>query len=690
MKYQPSTGIVKFLTAPTRIPVDRQAAEDELFAERERARSVLNSLGDAVVCIDIFDNITFLNVIAEKLTGNSLANTLGRPIAEVLRIPAVARPLIVPIPMEMTGLQQHHSSVTSSSTMIGIDGKHIAIDYTMAPIYDRNKEINGAVYVFRDVSDAREMSIQNAYSAQHDFLTGLPNRTLLSDRIGNAIARAARDKKKVVVFFLDLDGFKHINDSLGHPVGDLLLQSVAKRLGSCVRAGDTVCRQGGDEFIILLSEVTNLLDAANKADILLRILAETHSTEHHDLHVTGSIGISVYPDDGQDAETLIKNADTAMYQAKANGRQSYQFFTSAMNVRAVERQAMEENLRRALKNEEFELHYQPKINLRTRKIIGAEALIRWNHPARGSIPPSEFIPVAEDCGLIVPIGTWVLRMACMQAKEWTDAGYPKLTMSVNVSAMEFSNKDFLEGVFTILKETGMDPHGLELELTESVLMKRPDLTVAALQALRNIGVKIAIDDFGTGYSSLSYLRKFPVDSLKIDRSFVSHINSDGEDSVIVKAVIGMARNLKLRVVAEGIETLEQLQFLAAHQCDDAQGYYFSKPMPAPEFAKVLQKGVSAIFYTHSENNQRKHSRHRVLKDGKIVSSDMQSVTDVKIRDLSATGALLQMQASVGLPKAFSLFVVSERLLYPAEERWRKNNSMGIEFVGAPHLTSLRV
>ena len=309
------------------------------------------------------------------------------------------------------------------------------------------------------------------------------------------------------------------NDTLGHPIGDKLLQSVARRLSDSVRGGDTVSRQGGDEFIVLLTEVTELLDCSTKAGKILKALAEAHSTGHHELHVTASIGISVYPDDGLDAETLIKNADTAMYQAKANGRQSYQFFKPAMNVRAVERQSIEENLRRALKQGEFELHYQPKINLKTRAIIGAEALIRWTHPTRGSVPPAAFIPVAEDRGLIVPIGAWVLREACRQARAWTDAGLTELTMAVNVSAMEFANEDFLEGVFSTLHETGMPHNRLELELTESVLMKRADSAVAVLQALRNKGIRVAVDEFGTGYSSLSYLRKFPVDALKIDQSF---------------------------------------------------------------------------------------------------------------------------------------------------------------------------
>ena len=297
--------------------------------------------------------------------------------------------------------------------------------------------------VFRDVSAARAMALQMAHSAEHDFLTGLPNRMLLNDRVGQAIALAPRHKKQVAVLFLDLDGFKHINDSLGHPIGDKLLQSIAKRLVDCVRGSDTVSRQGGDEFVVLLSEVEQSEDAAITARRMLQAVAEAHSIDQHDLHVTTSIGVSVYPDDGLDAETLIKNADTAMYQAKENGRQSYQFFKPAMNVRAVERQSIEESLRRALERQEFALHYQPKIDLRTGAITGAEALLRWTHPTRGLVSPAQFIPVAEDCGLILPIGTWVLREACGQARAWVDAGLPVATMAVNISAMEFRNENFL-------------------------------------------------------------------------------------------------------------------------------------------------------------------------------------------------------------------------------------------------------
>jgi len=310
------------------------------------------------------------------------------------------------------------------------------------------------------------------------------------------------------------------------------------------------------------------------------------------LHVTTSIGLSVYPEDGLNAETLIKNADTAMYQAKENGRQSYQFFKPAMNVRAVERQSIEESLRRALEREEFTLHYQPKIAVRTGEVTGAEALVRWTHPTRGPVSPAEFIPVAEDCGLILPIGRWVLREACKQAGAWLHAGLPLGTMAVNISAMEFRDDGFLENVFATLKDAGLHASALELELTESVLMKRAESAAAVLKSLRDGGVQIAIDDFGTGYSSLSYLRKFPIDALKIDQSFVRQITTTPDDTTIVTAVISMGRSLKLRVVAEGVETQEELAFLQAHHCDEAQGYFFSRPVLPQDFAKILKAGVS--------------------------------------------------------------------------------------------------
>jgi diguanylate cyclase (GGDEF)-like protein len=462
----------------------------------------------------------------------------------------------------------------------------------VAPIHDRQGKATGAVIVFRDVSVTRAMELEMAHLAQHDFLTGLPNRMLFSDRVRQAIAVAPRHLKKVAVLFLDLDGFKHINDSLGHAVGDRLLQSISKRLVTCVRGADTVSRQGGDEFVVLLSEMEKSEDAAITARRMLQAVAKAHSVELHDLHVTASIGVSVYPDDGMDSETLIKNADTAMYQAKENGRQSYQFFKPAMNVRAVERQSIEESLRTALQRDEFSVHYQPKINIQTGRISGAEALLRWTHPTQGPISPARFIPVAEDCGLILPIGNWVLREACKQARAWMDAKLPLATIAVNISAIEFRDDRFLDGVFKILEETLLDPKYLELELTESVLMKHAESTESILNTLREKGIQLAVDDFGTGYSSLSYLRKFSIDAIKIDQSFIRQITTAPDDTTIVTAMIGMGRSLKLRVVAEGVETQQELDFLKVHHCEEAQGYYFSRPVPPQQFAKLLKAGIA--------------------------------------------------------------------------------------------------
>ncbi|MEO8754149.1 MAG: EAL domain-containing protein [Casimicrobiaceae bacterium] len=584
-----SRGLLRAL----RYAIERKSMEEALFVETERAQVTLNCIGDAVACTDIAGKITFLNVVAEKMTGWSLAEAAGRPMDDVFRILDATSRQSSPNPMDLGGAQDQVAPLRSNCILIRRDGFEIPIEDSVAPIHDREGRATGAVIVFRDVSAARAMALQMAHSAEHDYLTGLPNRMLFNDRVGQAIMLAQRHIKKVAVLFLDLDGFKHINDSLGHPIGDKLLQSIAGRLVNCVRASDTVSRQGGDEFVVLLTEVEQPEDAAMSARRMLQAVAEAHSVDQHDLHVTTSIGVSVYPDDGMDAETLIKNADTAMYQAKENGRHSHRFFEPAMNVRAVERQSIEEGLRRALERQEFALHYQPKIRLGTGAITGAEALIRWTHPTRGVVTPAQFIPVAEDCGLILPIGRWVLRKACEQARAWADAGLQPMTMAVNVSAMEFLDENFLQGLFAILSETGLDARCLEIEVTESVLMQRTEATAVILRTLRRRGVQVAVDDFGTGYSSLSYLRKFPIDTLKIDQSFVREITTGPDEATIVTAVISMARSLKLRVVAEGVETAEELAFLQAHQCDEAQGYLFSRPVVPQQFAKLLASGIAA-------------------------------------------------------------------------------------------------
>ena len=435
------------------------------------------------------------------------------------------------------------------------------------------------------------MATHLSHGAQHDFLTDLPNRMLLNDRLQQAISLARRHGHRIAVLFLDLDRFKHINDSLGHVLGDQLLQAVAMRLKACVRRSDTVGRQGGDEFVVVLSELDVAENAARSAAKLLAALTAPYHIGLHHLTVPVSIGVSIYPDDAEDAATLINNADTAMYQAKENGRNNYQFFRQEMIARAVERQFIEGSLRVALDRQELSLHYQPKVDLCSGAIVGVEALLRWQHPERGFIPPAQFVPIAEDTGLILPIGQWVLREACRQSRAWLDAGLPPMPIAVNISAIEFRSEDFVDSIRTILKETRLDPLCLELELTESVLMKYAESTVSMLKALKSIGVQLAVDDFGTGYSSLSYLSQFPIDSLKVDQSFVQEISSKSNDAVIVSAVISMGNILKKRVIAEGVETREQLDFLTTAGCEEAQGYYFSAPMVAEQFAALLEARV---------------------------------------------------------------------------------------------------
>jgi diguanylate cyclase (GGDEF)-like protein/PAS domain S-box-containing protein len=571
--------------------IERKAVEDALYLERERAVVTLNSIGDAVLCTNISGNITYLNLVAEAMTGWRREEAIGKPLAEVFRIIDGSTRKTARDPMEMAVEQNRTVGLTVNCVLIRRDGFESAVEDSAAPIHDRAGRVIGAVIVFHDVSAARAMSHKMAHSAEHDVVTNLPNRLLLNDRITQSIALAHRQGRPIAVIVLDLDHFKYINDSLGHAIGDALLQSISKRLLTGVRASDTVSRQGGDEFVILLSEIAFPEDAARSARKLLLSLTAPHSIGGQDLRIDASIGISVYPEDGEDAETLIKNADMAMYHAKERGRNNFQFFKPEMNLKAVERQSLEGSLRCALERQEFLLHYQPKVNLITGEITGVEALIRWQRTDRRLVPPSEFVPIAEDCGLIVQIGRWVLRETCRQAREWQEADLPFKRVSINVSAAEFRDKDFVEGVRTILLETGLEAQYLDLELTERVLMEDVESTGEVLRELKTMGVHLAVDDFGTGYSSLSYLQQFPIDVLKIDQSFVHRITSDSRDSAIVSSIIDMGRNLKQRVIAEGIETQEQLAFLQAQHCAEGQGYLFSKPLAAAQFAQLLQTGV---------------------------------------------------------------------------------------------------
>jgi len=570
---------------------ERKTAEETLFTEKERAQVTLNSIGDAVLSTDIAGKVTYLNAVAEKMTGWTRKEAFGKPLAEVFEIIDGGTREPSPNPLKVAIQENKTVGLSANCILVRRDGYESAIEDSAAPIHDRSGLVTGGVIVFHDVSMSRAMTEQMSYLAQHDALTDLPNRILLKDRLSQAIAASHRHGTRIAVLFLDLDGFKHINDSLGHAIGDKLLQSVAERLPVCVRSSDTVSRLGGDEFVVLLSEITHAADAGIIAAKILNALVAPHEIDPYSLRVTASIGVTTYPDDGQDSEILLNNADMAMYQAKQRGRNNYQFFEKSMNVRAVERQSVEGDLRYALERDEFLLYYQTKIDLQTGEITGVEALIRWQHPDRGLVDPLQFISIAEDCGLMIPIGKWVLRESCRQAQAWQDAGLPPIGIAVNVSSVELRNEGFLEGVRTILADTRLEPRYLQLELTESVL-HHPISTVPVLRNLKAMGVSLALDDFGTGYSSLSYLRQFPIDTLKVDQSFVHEIRPGTDSAVIVSAVIGMGKSLKQCVIAEGVETAEQLAFLQAQGCDEGQGYYFSRPVAAAQFAKLLERGLS--------------------------------------------------------------------------------------------------
>jgi diguanylate cyclase (GGDEF)-like protein len=435
---------------------------------------------------------------------------------------------------------------------------------------------------------AEEMIRHHAF---HDALTLLPNRLLFRDRFSQALVHAHRTRELVAMMFLDLDRFKNINDTLGHPVGDRVLQEVASRLNQCLREDDTIARLGGDEFMLMLPGLRQIEDAAKVAQKIMLSMKPAFSINGLDLHITTSIGISLFPHDGSDPETLIKNADIALYRAKESGRNNYQMYSPAMNVRALELLALENRLRGALDRKEFVLHYQPQIDTRTGRVIGSEALVRWVGRDGRLILPSEFIPLSEETGIIFSLGEWVLHSACKQNRDWHAQGHPRIPVSVNISGKQFQQPNLYQLISDIIDDTGLPPEYLELELTETMIMQNPARAVETLRALRSRGIRISIDDFGTGYSSLSQLRHFPIEALKIDQSFVRDCVSSFDDAAIVEAIISMAHTLKLRVVAEGVETKEQLDFMRRHGCDIIQGFYFSKAIEPDAFLAFSRQGL---------------------------------------------------------------------------------------------------
>jgi diguanylate cyclase (GGDEF)-like protein/PAS domain S-box-containing protein len=480
-----------------------------------------------------------------------------------------------------SGVGGHHYEITA----VRKDGSEFpAMIYGSPSVFDGRPASVGTLL---DISSQKVAEQRIRELADYDVLTGLPNRRLLRERFIQLLAAAERDKTEIAVFFLDLDHFKRVNDSLGHSVGDELLCEVARRLDTVVRRIDTVARLGGDEFIFAMPGF-HTAAAAEVARRLIDVFARPFEVAGHELMVTPSLGISIYPHDGQDLETLLKNADTAMYRAKDIGRNTFQFYATEMNTATLDRLLMESNLRRALAQNEFMLQYQPLVNLRTGVVVGVEALIRWQHPELGMIMPDSFIHVAEETGLINPIGDWVLCEACRQAKAWGDEGLPSLVMAVNVAPVQFRQPGFVEMVAGALASSGLDASLLELELTERTVMHDADINLGTLSALHRMGVELSLDDFGTGYSSLAYLKRFPVGKLKIDRSFVNDLETDPDDWAIASTIVSMGRSLRMTVLAEGVESAEQLAQLRKMGCDMAQGYYFSRPTSAAGIAEILR------------------------------------------------------------------------------------------------------
>jgi len=568
--------------------IERMKVERRLYVARARAEITLNSIGDAVISVDMVGRVDYLNIAAELVTGWSREESRGRPVGEVLELVDGVSGRRITNPLEHILHSDQESNLAGDAILVSRDGRRIPIEDSAAPIHDWDRQLVGAVMVFRDLSDTVALTSTMRHLAQHDFLTNLPNRSLLNDRITQAIANSRRNDIHPVLLFLDLDKFKHINDSLGHAVGDQLLQAVSERLVNCVRTSDTVSRHGGDEFVILLANERRPQDAAHAAEKILAALSAPFRIDNQELHTSTSIGIGAFPQDGTNAAALITNADTAMYHAKELGRNNYQFFRQDMNTRAVERQLVETSLRRALEHGEFALYYQPKVDLQTDRITGVEALLRWKHPEWGLVMPERFITIAEECGLIVPIGRWVVGEACAQMVRWRNTGMPDVSVAVNISALEFRHRDFFTHALAIFDATGVDRTHVQLELTESVLMHDVAASAHLLVKFKAMGVQIVVDDFGTGYSSLSYLSQFPIDMLKIDQSFVKAIDTkEGRNGAIVSAVIDMGRNLHQRVIAEGVEDEAQLAFLKNHECSEGQGFLFSRPIDAAQMGAML-------------------------------------------------------------------------------------------------------
>lgn len=557
--------------------------------EREQLlRKIIETEPECVKLLDPDGNILEINPAGlVMLQSDDPGDVIGRPVERFVA------------PEYQSRLRAATQRVASGEPailemeIVGLKGRRRRVEQHAAPLYGHDGRIRSILAVVRDISERADAESQVHYLAHYDLLTGLPNRALFRDRLLQAMAQAKRSDTLIAVMFLDIDDFKDVNDTLGHAVGDQLLKEITQRIRSCMREYDTVARFGGDEFGIIQTDVQTVEAAADLAERVLGMLGEPFHIEGHEIHSGASVGMTIYPFDDAQADALLRNADMAMYKAKREGRNRFQFYVAELNEMVQRRAALERDLRIALQKQQFRLHYQPQLDLTTGRIVGVEALLRWRHPERGEISPAEFIPVAESSGLIMPIGDWVLRTACREARAWQDAGLPPVRVAINLSAMQFRHRNLLDTITSALAESGLEPRWLEVELTESLIMRDVRATIDTLQHLHELGVQIAVDDFGTGYSSLSYLTRFPVSKIKLDKSFVRDVDKrDG--AAIARTVIALGHSLNMKVMAEGVETEYQLRFLREHACNEVQGYYFSRPMSAGAIQRLLRGALPEL------------------------------------------------------------------------------------------------
>ncbi|MES0370682.1 MAG: EAL domain-containing protein [Mariprofundaceae bacterium] len=540
---------------------------------------------EAVVCVDEEQNIILFNHGAEDIFGYSSEEVLGKSI-DIL-MPEKYRAMHYQHMQNFIESDENSRHMKRRAEIVGLrkNGEQFPAEASISKVHVNDKVI--VTSILQDITERKQAYEKLAHQANYDSLTSLPNRALLNDRLEHAFERARRDNNKVAVLFLDLNRFKSVNDTLGYSVGDKLLVEVSERLTSRMREEDTIGRLVGDEFLIIMEGLNRASDAGTLAQKLADSFIEPFIIEGHELFMSTSIGISIFPDDGEKKSEQISNADVAMYQVKKDDKNTYQFYSQELTTAAVERATLESHLRCAVQRNELILHYQPQVSLKTGEIIGAEALVRWQHPEMGMVSPGKFIPLAEECGLIVPIGEWVLRTACKQMATWKRKGYPLDLMAVNIAGPQITQIDLVSLAKDVLEETGLEPQHLELEITEGFVMHNPIQAIRLLYELKKLGVVLAIDDFGTGHSSLAYLKQFPVDKLKIDQSFVKNVTNDKHDAAIARAIITLGHALDLNVIAEGIEAEEQRDFLHSEDCDEGQGYLYGRPVEAEAFEKLL-------------------------------------------------------------------------------------------------------